>query len=146
MGKKLGVGAHMADLRRTKAGPFDESTLVTLHDLKDAYTLWKEEGNEKFIRQCIQPIENAVKKIPKVYVHEGAIDSLLHGRDLAIPGIEEMNEFLKDDVVALMTKERKLIALGTAVMSTEQIEKKKKGLAVRTDKVFMSDAPSQSDQ
>jgi H/ACA ribonucleoprotein complex subunit 4 len=138
LGRKLGVGAHMSELRRTKVGPFDESTLVTLHDLKDAYVLWQEEGNEKFITKCIQPIENAVKNIPKVYAQDNAIKSLIHGRDLAIPGIAEMNEFIKDDVVAIMTKDRKLIALGTAIMSTEEIEKKKKGIAVRTEKVFMS--------
>ena len=36
IGKSLGCGAHMAELRRTKAGPFSESTLVSLHDLTDA--------------------------------------------------------------------------------------------------------------
>ena len=64
---------------------------------------------------------------------------LLHGRDLAIPGIVEMSEFVSDDVVALMTKGGELVGLGTAVMSTEEIEKRKKGIAVRTDKVFMKE-------
>src|SRR3989344_1297000 len=36
LGKKLGTGAHMAELRRTKAGPFNESSLVTLQELADA--------------------------------------------------------------------------------------------------------------
>lgn len=137
LGRKLGVGAHMAELRRTRVGPYDESTMFTLQDLKDAYTLYQEEGNEKFLRKIIQPIESAVKNIPKIYVHDGAITSLTHGRDLAIPGIKEMNEFTKDDLVAVMTQDKQLIALGTAVMSTEEIEKKKKGLAVKTNKVFM---------
>jgi H/ACA ribonucleoprotein complex subunit 4 len=137
LGRQLGVGAHMAELRRTRVGPFDESTAYTLQDLKDAYVLWQE-GNEKFIRKIIQPIESAVKNIPKVYVHDKAIESLIHGRDLAIPGIFEMGEFVEDEVVALMTKNKKLIGLGTAKMSTELIEKRKKGIAVKTEKVFMS--------
>ncbi|MCK4589366.1 MAG: RNA-guided pseudouridylation complex pseudouridine synthase subunit Cbf5 [Nanoarchaeota archaeon] len=138
IGKQLGTGAHMAELRRTRVGPFDESTMFTLQDLKDAYTLWQE-GNDKFLKKIIQPIESAVKNIPKVYVHDGAIQSLLHGRDLAIPGIKEMSEFTKDEIVAIMTKDKQLLALGTAKMSTEEIEKKKKGIAVKTDKVFMPD-------
>ena len=41
MGKELG-GAHMAELRRTKAGPFNESQLVSLHELSDALYFYKE--------------------------------------------------------------------------------------------------------
>lgn len=136
IGKKLGVGAHMAELRRTRVGPFDESTSVTLHDLKDAYETWKETGREEFLRHCIQPIETAVRNIPKAFVQDSAIESLKHGRDLAIPGLLKTQEFVKDDVVAIMDQEENLIALGTAVMPTEKIEKKKKGIAVRTEKVF----------
>ena len=64
-GQSLGCGAHMAELRRTKAGPFNESTLVTLHDLADAYWYYKNEKNEKFIRKIIQPIESALF-MPKI--------------------------------------------------------------------------------
>jgi len=135
LGKKLEVGAHMTELRRPRVGPFDESTIYTLQDLKDAYTIYKEENNQKFLKKIIQPIESAIKHLPKVHVKDNTIESLIHGRDLAIPGIKEMSEFTKDDTVALMTKD-KLIALGTAKMSTEEIEKKNKGIAVRTDKVF----------
>jgi len=136
LGKQLGIGAHMAELRRTRVGPFDESTAFTLHDLKDAYTIWKQEGNDRFLKKIIQPVESAVRHLPKIYVQESAIQSLKHGRDLAIPGIAEMSEFVEGDIVALMNKNRKLIALGTAKMPTEMIEKRKKGIAVRTDKVF----------
>ena len=39
IGEALGCGAHMAELRRTRAGPFNERNddLVNLHDLTDAY-------------------------------------------------------------------------------------------------------------
>ena len=38
IGLALGTGANMEELRRTKAGPFrEDETLVTLHQLKDAY-------------------------------------------------------------------------------------------------------------
>ncbi len=44
----------MAELRRTRVGPYDESTMFTLQDLKDAYTL-HQEGNDKFLKKIIQP-------------------------------------------------------------------------------------------
>ncbi|MBW3003540.1 RNA-guided pseudouridylation complex pseudouridine synthase subunit Cbf5, partial [Candidatus Woesearchaeota archaeon] len=68
IGQKLGVGAHMSELRRTKAGPFNESTLTTLTDLQDSYWFYKNEGKDKWLRQMLQPIENAVKHLPKVWV------------------------------------------------------------------------------
>ncbi|HDQ59663.1 MAG TPA: RNA-guided pseudouridylation complex pseudouridine synthase subunit Cbf5, partial [Candidatus Woesearchaeota archaeon] len=56
IGGELKAGAHMLELRRTKAGGFTEKdNLVTLQDLEDAYAFWKEEGNEKFLRHCLQP-------------------------------------------------------------------------------------------
>lgn len=137
IGKKLGCGAHMASLRRTKAGPFNESTIVTLHDLKDAYWYWKNEKNEQYIRHCIQKVENAVSHLPKVWILDNAVDSLCHGSDLKVPGISRLNNFEKDQIVAVMTLKDELIAIGRAQMVYNSILKKDKGVAVRVDKVFM---------
>lgn len=137
-GKKLGIGAHMAELRRTKVASFDESTVVTLQDLTDAFYYFKNENNDKFIRKVIQPIENAVSYIPKVWVLDNTIKPLSHGRDLAIPGISKIeSEIKKQDTVSIMTLKNELIALGTALMASEEIIKKDKGIAIRTDKVFI---------
>ena len=137
IGQKLKVGAHMAELRRTKAGPFDESTLVTLHELQDAYYFWKQENNEKFIRKVIQPIENGVNHLPKVWVFDTTIESLCHGTDLKVPGISKLNDSInEEDIVAITTLKDELIALGTSQMNSESMLAEK-GLAVRTDKVFM---------
>src|SRR3989344_462995 len=55
IGEELGSGAHMAELRRTQAGPFTEhDNLVTLNDLQDAYHFYKEEHNPKLLMHCIQ--------------------------------------------------------------------------------------------
>jgi H/ACA ribonucleoprotein complex subunit 4 len=138
LGKKLGCGAHMAELRRTRVASFNESTLFTLHDLTDAFYYYKNEKNDKFIRKVIQPVEKAVKHLPKVWVLDTTITSLIHGRDLAIPGISKIESKIKSkDIVAVMTLKNELIALGTATLSSEEIMKKDKGIAVRTDKVFM---------
>ena len=104
IGQKLKIGAHMAELRRTKAGPFDESTLFTLHELTDAYHFWKEENNDKFIRKAIQPVENGVLHLPKVWVFDTTVESLCHGVDLKVPGISKVSgEINNGNVVAIMT-------------------------------------------
>tara|TARA_Y100000310_G_scaffold217822_1_gene218936 strand:+ start:24884 stop:25873 length:990 start_codon:yes stop_codon:yes gene_type:complete len=138
LGQKLKIGAHMQELRRTKAGPFKEDSLFTLQDLTDAYHFYKEEKNDKFLRKIIQPVENAIQHLPKIWVFDTTVDTLCHGADLNIPGISKLNDCIfENDLVAIMTLKDELIALGTATMNSDDILKKKKGLAVKTDKVFM---------
>ncbi|MBW2988846.1 RNA-guided pseudouridylation complex pseudouridine synthase subunit Cbf5 [Candidatus Woesearchaeota archaeon] len=139
IGIKLGCGAHMAELRRTKAASFDESTAFMMQDLTDAFYYYKEENNDKFLRKVIQPMENAVSHLPKVWVLDSSIGPLSHGRDLAIPGISRLcSGIKKDDTVAVMTLKDELIALGASMMGSKEIMDKAKGIAVRTDKVFIS--------
>lgn len=138
LGQKLGCGAHMEELRRTKVAYFDESTLFTLQDLTDAFYYYKNEKNDKFLRKIIQPMENAIRHLSKVWALDTTIKPLSHGRDLAIPGISKIeSEIKKNEIVAIMTLKNELIALGTAFMNSEEIMKNDKGIAVRTDKVFI---------
>jgi H/ACA ribonucleoprotein complex subunit 4 len=138
IGKKLGCGAHMVELRRTKAGPFNEKTnLVTLHDLRDAFYYYKEEQNEKYLKYCIQPVEKAVGHLPKIYVLDSAVDSLCHGANLNLPGISKLDsEIEREDTVAVMSLKNELICYGFARMSSKEMLGEK-GLAVKTEKVFM---------
>ena len=137
LGQKLKIGAHMAELRRTKAGPFGESTLATLHELQDAYHFWKQENNDKFIRKIIQPIESGAAHLPKVWVFDTTVESLCHGSDLKVPGIGKLNDNLNENnIVAIMTLKDELVALGTAKMNSGNMMKDK-GIAVQTEKVFM---------
>lgn len=137
MGKKLGVGAHMAELRRTAVGPLDETYMFTLQDLTDAYAFWKE-GDETEIKKILLPMEKAVEHLPKIYVFDPVVETLSHGATLNIPGISKLDENIaKDDKVAVMTLSGELIMTGIAQMSSEEIMKKDKGVVVRADRVFM---------
>ena len=137
LGKELGVGAHMAELRRTKAGPFDESTIFTLHELTDAYYFWKEEQDDKFIRKIIQPAEAGAMHLPKVWVFDTTIESICNGVDLKVPGISKLNEKIaKEETVAIMSLKDELVALGTSKMESNGMIGDR-GIAVQTEKVFM---------
>lgn len=135
MGKKVG-GAHMAELRRTKVGHFNGKDAITLQDLVDAYHYWTEENNEKYIRHCIRPMEEAIRHLPKIWVQDSTIESLSHGADLALPGISKVETGIKkDDTVAVLTLKGILICLGTARMKSEEMLGEK-DIAVKTEKVF----------
>ena len=141
IGQKLGCGAHMVELRRTKSGPFTEyekDHLVTLQDLKDAVYYYKEEGNERFLRYCIQPFEKTAEFVPKVYVLDSAIDPIAHGSPLNLPGISKIESGIKKgSVVAVVSLKGELVAYGTAEMSTQEMLSNKRGLAIKIDRVFI---------
>ncbi len=138
IGKKLGCGAHMAELRRTKVASFNEDTLFTLQDLTDAFHYYKNENNDRFLRKVIQPMENGINHLPKVWILDTTVKPLSHGRDLAIPGISKLeSKIKKKDLVAIMTLKNELVALGTSIMTSEDIIKKDKGIAIKTEKVFL---------
>jgi len=138
LGQKLRIGAHMQELRRTKAGPFDESSLFTLQDLADAFYFYKKENNDKFLRKIIQPVENAVEHLPKIWVFDTTVDTLCHGAGLNIPGISKLDSGINEnDTVAIMTLKDELIALGSAKLKSNDIMALERGLAVKTEKVFM---------
>jgi H/ACA ribonucleoprotein complex subunit 4 len=145
IGKKLESGAHMQELRRTKVASFDESTLVTLQDLMDAFHYYKNENKSKFIKNIIQPIENGVKHLAKIYVLDSTVESLCHGSDLKIPGISKLDDTIApDDLVAVMSLKNELVAVGRARLSSLEIMNSEKGIAVKIEKVFMQPGVYQS--
>jgi H/ACA ribonucleoprotein complex subunit 4 len=138
IGQKLKVGAHMAELIRTKAGPFNENTYTTLQDLADAYWYYKNENNEKLIRKVIQPVENAIQHLPKIWVLDSTVDTLCHGVDLKIPGIAKVESDIQiDENMAILTLKNELIATGKVKMISKDIIKNDKGIAVKIERVFM---------
>lgn len=138
IGKELGVGAHMQELRRTRVGTLSEEESVTLHDLKDAYELWREDGYEEEIRRCIKPIERMLDHLPKIVVRDSAVDALCHGASLTLPGVLEIDsDIKKGDVVAVMTLKGEAVMIGKANMSTEEMLIRDTGVCVIPERVVM---------
>ena len=138
IGIALGTGAHMAELRRTGAGPFDESDLVTLHDLCDAYVEWKESGDETMLRSMIHPVERALVHLPQITIRDSAVDAICHGASLAAPGIVSLSEkIMTGDIVCVYTQKGEAVSIGDACMDAIAMQRAKTGIAVRTDRVIM---------
>ncbi|MBU3965802.1 MAG: RNA-guided pseudouridylation complex pseudouridine synthase subunit Cbf5 [Euryarchaeota archaeon] len=139
MGMAMGKGAHMQELRRSKSGPFrEDDTLITLHDLKDAYVEWKENGSEAILRKVILPMERAFWHLPKLVIRDNAVDALCHGAGLAAPGVLTVeSDIEKGDPVAVFTQKGEAVSFGVAQMKTLDILKAATGIVVTTDRVFL---------
>ena len=139
IGLVLGVGAHMKELRRTRSGVFKEDeTLVTLHDLKDAYDHWRETGDESLLRRAVQPMERVVEEVPKIVIRDSAVDAICHGASLAAPGVLRLTDDVRrGSTVALMTQKDELVALATATASAEEILEREHGIVAVTKRVVM---------
>lgn len=137
IGLRLGTKAHMAELIRTKVGPFNESTMFILHDLKDAYEFYKE-GDEKELRKIIQPIENAIQHLPKIWVVDSVAASLCYGANLGIQGIVKLESDIKQkEMVAILTLKNELVCIGKSRFTSEEIMQKEGGNVLINMKVFM---------
>lgn len=141
IGEALGTGAHMAELRRTQAGPFTEkANLYTLQDLTDAYYYFKEENNESYIRKVIMPMEKVTDFMPKVIIRDSAVDAISNGASLAVGGILSFSdEIKKDTTVAIETLKGELVASAKSTMFADEIEKEDSGFVFTPNKVFMKE-------
>ena len=138
MGEILGPGGSMIELRRSRVHQFSEDTLVTMHQLADAYATWKESGNGSKLSKMILPIEYSLSEIKSVVIRDSAIDSLCHGAQLAIPGILEISSGLKQgDLVGVYSQKGEVVALAESLMSENEIQDNTKGYAFQTKRIIM---------
>ena len=138
IGDALGCGAHMQELRRTKIASFSEEEAVNLHDLKDAFVFFTEDGEEEELRKIILPYERLLDHIPKIMVKDSAVDALCHGANLAIPGIVELDpDITKNQEVAFITRKDEGIALGISHLTSQEILDKTQGIAAKIERVLM---------
>jgi len=138
IGEVLGVGATMVELRRTRVGPLNEERgLVTLHQLNDGVYRLKG-GDEAPLRKLILPVEESLGDIGRVVLRDSAVDAICHGARLGIPGVLAVSQGVKkDDTVALLSAKMELVAIGKALMPTEEVTGSRRGLAFSTERVVM---------
>src|SRR5438445_10034706 len=140
IGEVLGPGATMIELRRTRVSQFSEdSNLVKMHDLVDAYAMWKEKNDDSKLRRILMPIEYVLSELKSVVIRDSAVDALCHGAQLAIPGILEISYGLKrEDPVGVYTQKGEVVALAEAIMSEDEIAENTKGFAFKLKRIIMA--------
>lgn len=139
IGLFLGVGAHMRELRRTRTGPFKEDeTLTTLQEVNEAVYLWRTAGDERYLRKIVLPVEMSTAHLPKIVVLDTAVDAIVHGANLAAPGVAMLTKNVEaGKTVAIYTFKGELVALGKALKNSNEIAKMEKGFVVKTTRVVM---------
>jgi len=138
MGEILGPGGSMIELRRSRVHQFSEDNLVTMHQLADAYAVWKESGDSSKLLKMILPIEYALSEIKSVVIRDSAIDSLCHGAQLAVPGILEISPGLNQgDLTAVYSQKGEIVALAESLLSETEIKDLTKGYAFQTKRIIM---------
>jgi H/ACA ribonucleoprotein complex subunit 4 len=137
IGRTLGVGAHMSALRRTKVGNFTEEQSHSLLAVRDAYEFWKE-GNGKTLKEILIPVEYAILHAKRIFVKDSAIANICNGAPVYPNGMVRIQEeIIRGETVAVYSLKEELVALGIAKMTSEEMFERKKGTAVRTDRVIM---------
>lgn len=138
MGEVLGSGAHMSELRRTRSGCIHESMCCTLQQLKDAFEIFKSEGDIERLRQVIRPIEVLLEKLPHIFIKDTSVDAICHGAPLGIPGISMLGQDVqKGGVCVISTLKGEVVALARAEMDAGDISHRREGAAASVIRVLM---------
>jgi len=138
LGEALGVGAHMLDLRRTRAAGFTEGDARPVLHLRDALHAWKEEGDEKALRGILRPMEALLAHLPSIVIKDTAVDAICHGANLAVKGIVRLDASIrKGGTVSVFTLKGEGVALATALMPPQGMYDAESGVAADTDRVLM---------
>jgi H/ACA ribonucleoprotein complex subunit 4 len=137
LGRALGVGGHMAALRRTRVAHFTEAQAVTLQTLKDAY-VYAKQGQPEQLLKIILPVESAVSHMKKIIVLDSAINAITHGVQLKVPGIAAYDDEIKaGDTVAVYSLKGELVCVGEARLDANRLSGNS-GLAVKTARVYLA--------
>jgi len=102
LGKKLGMGAHLIELRRTRAGQFGIDTALTLERLAELVT------RNQLIETLISPYD-ALSHLPSIDLHDEQLRNTLHGIRLPVSSNQHQ---LSDGEAVRLSKDNQLIAVG----------------------------------
>ncbi len=103
IGKKIG-GAHMLELRRTKASIFEEKNSIKIPEFIKAVEEYKK-GNETPLRQTLIPAEIISQVLKPIQVKKG-INKLYHGSPLYKEFLEKQIKLPKDEKIAVFDKNK----------------------------------------
>ncbi|MGE6659145.1 tRNA pseudouridine(55) synthase TruB [Pseudomonas sp. NPDC077408] len=81
IGHALGCGAHVAELRRTQAGPFDLSQTVSLEELERVHA----EGGAEAVDAFLKPVDSGLEHWPLLQFSEHSSFYWLHGQPVRAP-------------------------------------------------------------
>merc|ERR1712187_744058 len=139
LGLLLGVGAHMAELRRVRSGVLDENKhMSTMHDVLDAQYMYDTLRDEKYLRRTVMPLELILTNYPRIVVKDSAVNAVCYGAQLMIPGVLRFEKNIEVGAeIVMMTTKGEAIATGIAQMTTAVISSVDHGVVAVIKRVIM---------
>ncbi|MFB6125505.1 MAG: RNA-guided pseudouridylation complex pseudouridine synthase subunit Cbf5 [Halanaeroarchaeum sp.] len=133
LGLAAGTGAHMGDLRRTGTDPFDDADLATLQDLSDGLAVWREDGDDSWLREVVSPAERALEHLPSVTIARSAAVQVAEGAQVYAPGVLGVDDAPEDALVACYTPNGAAVCLGRLTGDPDAAE----GVVVTLERVLV---------
>jgi H/ACA ribonucleoprotein complex subunit 4 len=100
LGREIKVGAHMLELRRVRAGIFDESKIYTLYDLEKAL---EDEGK---LKEMIIPGEIVSEVYTPVEIKKDSVERILHGQPIYNKNLVKQVKIDKDKIISVFCGEQ----------------------------------------
>ena len=100
LGKRLGVGAHLAELKRTSVGPFQLADAITLDQLKTRFA-------EEALGTVLVPPGSALSYMPFVHLSDSDARRAQHGME-----VETTEAWADGTAVRMCNQNGELLAIG----------------------------------
>lgn len=104
MGQKIGVGAHLEELKREKIGEFDSSFAISSKDLEERMSLQK-------LKEYITPIESLLPEFSKIIINQAGRHSVLNGLPLQAKDIIKIFSTRNRTYFRLFDEEGRLLSI-----------------------------------
>ena len=104
LGKELGIGAHMLELRRISAGIFNEDSIVNLYDFEKAVNEYKK-GNENLLRKIIIPGEIVSEVYNVVKIKNENLEQIFTGKPIHRKDLIEDKGWKTNSVVCVFCED-----------------------------------------
>jgi len=109
LGRELGIGAHMLELRRVRAGIFKEDSKeypsVNLYDFEKAVDTYKE-GNEKLLRAMIIPGEIVSELHDVVEIKKDRLQQIFTGKPIQKEDLVKAVKIGRGDIIIVFCEDK----------------------------------------
>lgn len=131
IGQRLGCGAHLLRLERSRSGPFRLEDAISIAELEGLVASGKAESR-------LYPLDRVLSGFPIVLARDQAAVKCCQGVPLSRSGILELPEdFSLGDLVRIHDPSGRLIAIGRAVMNRGEAESNQIKDCVKIEKVLI---------
>jgi H/ACA ribonucleoprotein complex subunit 4 len=105
LGEEMGIGAHMIQLRRIRAGIFRQKEIITKEQFEKAVEEYEKRNDEK-LREIIIPAEIVSEVYNAVEVKKEFVEKLLHGSPILEEFLIKKMKLEKNKIISVFSEEK----------------------------------------